>query len=527
MVFTILLLLTGLTISSVAIYYSVMGLTAIFAAAFYPIIVMGVSLEVAKLVAATWLKAYWGRIPLLLKSYMLAAVIVLMMITSMGIFGFLSKAHSDQSLVSGDVTSKIAVYDEKIKTSKENIDANRKALKQLDEAVDQIMGRSNDEKGAEKAVSIRRAQQKERTRLQTEIAAEQKTISQLNEERAPIAAEVRKVEAEVGPIKYIAKLLYSDDPDTNILEKAVTWVIIMIVIVFDPLAVLLLIAAQMNFVWWRQDRTGSKDEVKDTPLTDDREQGDDGLPFTDPTDLDPNLEPCPKCKTPMLIAPGIGQYCPNRACDVIDAPKLYQANTTEFFKELNAQVQLENIQDDQAEIDEANALIADIQAEYEPDDGPLTEDQLAQLRDLVDKDLPQGEIVESSQLFESPVWTNDDSAQEIPNDPEELYETSAKRKWKEENPDINIKDIKHQYEIGAIDHLPWDTVEKLDEELAKDLQEVTQSQSEGDSQKKNYIHSNAPGSTDSKGENSKDVEYVQNQEQGESTIWARIKNRNI
>jgi hypothetical protein len=126
----------------------------------------------------------------------------------MGIFGFLSKAHSDQSLVSGDVMSRISIYDEKIRTSKENIDANRKALKQMDEAVDQSMARSADEKGADKAVAIRRGQAKERARLQAEIAAEQKNIAQLNEQAAPIRAEVRKVEAEVGPLKYIAAFVY-------------------------------------------------------------------------------------------------------------------------------------------------------------------------------------------------------------------------------------------------------------------------------------------------------------------------------
>jgi hypothetical protein len=216
---------------------------------------MGSSLEVAKLVCASWLKANWERAPWLMKSYMTIAVIVLMIITSMGIFGFLSKAHSDQSLVSGDVQSRIAIYDEKIRTAKDNIDANRKALKQMDEAVDQVMGRSQDEKGADKAVAIRRAQQKERVRLQSEIAAEQKTIAAISEERAPIAAEVRKVEAEVGPIKYIAKFIYGDNgADENMLERAVTWIIILIVVVFDPLAVIMLLAAQMTFQWHREEK---------------------------------------------------------------------------------------------------------------------------------------------------------------------------------------------------------------------------------------------------------------------------------
>jgi len=188
-------LLSGLTISAVAVWYSVAGLVSIFAAAVTPIIVMGVALEISKLIATVWLKLNWQRAPFFIKAYMTAAVAVLMVITSMGIFGFLSKAHSDQSLVSGDVQSRIAVYDEKIKTAKENIDANRKALKQMDEAVDQSMARSTSETGADKAVAIRRGQAKERARLQNEIAAEQKTINKLSEERAPIAAEVRKVEA--------------------------------------------------------------------------------------------------------------------------------------------------------------------------------------------------------------------------------------------------------------------------------------------------------------------------------------------
>lgn len=197
MLMAYLTLISGLLISGVAIFYSVAGLTSIFSAAVWPIIIMGVSLEVAKLVATVWVKQNWDIAPRFLKSYLLGAVAVLMVITSLGIFGFLSKAHSDQTLVSGDVQSKIAIYDEKIKIAKDNIEANRKALKQMDEAVDQVMGRSSDEKGADKAVAIRRGQQKERARLQSEITSEQKTITSLNEERAPIAAEVRKVWAEV------------------------------------------------------------------------------------------------------------------------------------------------------------------------------------------------------------------------------------------------------------------------------------------------------------------------------------------
>jgi PAS domain-containing protein len=219
---------------------------------------MGSALEVGKLVCASWLKANWERAPRFMKYYMVIAVVVLMLITSMGIFGFLSKAHNDQTLVSGDVASKIAVYDEKIKTERENIDANRKILKQLDESVDQVMGRSQDEKGAEKAVAIRKVQQKERGRIAQDITESQKKITALNEERAPIAAEVRKVEAEVGPIKYIAAFIYGTAPDESMLERAVTWIIILIVVVFDPLAVIMLLAAQMTFGWRNESSNEGK-----------------------------------------------------------------------------------------------------------------------------------------------------------------------------------------------------------------------------------------------------------------------------
>ena len=262
MILAWLLLLTGLTISAVAIYYSVVGLTAIFSAAVIPIIIMGSALEVGKLVCASWLKANWEQAPRFMKYYMISAVMVLMLITSMGIFGFLSKAHNDQNLVSGDVQSKIAIYDEKIKTARENIDANRKQLKQMDEAVDQVMGRSSDEKGADKANAIRKSQQRDRQALAKDIEANQRQIASLNDESAPIRAEVRKVEAEVGPIKYIAKFIYGDHgADENSLERAVTWIIILIVIVFDPLAVIMLLAAQMTFGWLKEQKKAEGDSL--------------------------------------------------------------------------------------------------------------------------------------------------------------------------------------------------------------------------------------------------------------------------
>jgi hypothetical protein len=397
MLLAYLLLLTGLTISAVAIYYSVVGLAAIFSAAVIPIIVMGSALEVAKLVCASWLKANWSRAPRLMKFYMTTAVAVLMLITSMGIFGFLSKAHSDQSLVSGDVIAKISVYDEKIKTAKDNIDANRKALKQMDESVDQSMARSNDEKGADKAVALRRSQAKERARLQSEIQAEQKTISQLNDEAAPIRAEVRKVEAEVGPLKYIAAFVYGAT-DESVLERAVTWVIITIIVVFDPLAVIMLLAAQMTFAWHNKNKD---------PLAEEEPLLHDTVPHTE-LEIHPDEGPDPEVEEFFAKGKEVA-----RALDKGD-PLPYPYTYIEEVYEPDYPDVTDKEEQVESDLDKWNKMIAEAEAEvaktgayetitdriargetyvdstgaeaeYEADDGPLTEDQIEQITESVEQ----------------------------------------------------------------------------------------------------------------------------------------------
>lgn len=244
---TSIMFIAAISLSCIAAFYSIAGLTAIFAAAVVPIIVMGGILEVSKLVVASWLYRNWEEVPFSFKAYFTTAIVILMMLTSMGIFGFLSKAHLDQAVPAGDITAQVQIFDDKIKTEKDNIEAARKALSQMDAQLDQKLSRSTDEKGADKAIQIRRSQTNERKKLQNEIAEAQKTIVKLQAERAPIASQARKVEAEVGPVKYIAALIYGDTLDQNMLEKAVRWVIIMIVLVFDPLAVLMLVAVNWSF----------------------------------------------------------------------------------------------------------------------------------------------------------------------------------------------------------------------------------------------------------------------------------------
>ena len=416
MIFGFSILATAILLSCVAAYYSVAGLTAIFSAATIPVIIMGGSLELGKIVATVWLHNNWKRAGFLFKAYLVPAVAFLMLLTSMGIFGYLSKAHSDQSLVSGDAVAKVAIYDEKIKISRDNIEADRKALKQMDEAVDQVMGRSADEKGADKAVAIRRGQQRERARILADIEAEQKKITSLNEERAPLAAEFRKVESEVGPIKYIAALVYGDNPDSNVLERAVRLVIIMIVLVFDPLALTLILAANKQFEWARQGTGGfvhdePKYEPDDGPLTENQlEQIKESV--AEPPD-DPI--PCYKCGTPLVDAPGIGLFCPNKECDVIDNIKGEEP------------IKFAPIEIEYKFVDEHH------EPDYDPDLHVYDDERLVSKFDKMQEAEPLDE--------------------EIDDDDDEIK--VAIKKWKNQNPEDTIKNQRYKFMRGEITELPW------------------------------------------------------------------------
>jgi hypothetical protein len=258
-----LALITALALSVIAAWYSILGLTAIFAAAVIPIIIMGASLEIAKVVTTVWLHRYWDKCKWLMKTYLTIAVLVLALVTSMGIFGFLSKAHLDQGIPTGDVAAQIQLIDEKINIQRElivserqNIESARNTLSQMDNQLTARLDRGDTEASVERAVQIRAQQRRERNTLNAEIAAAQKRIESsnqeiqnLNLEKAPIASKFRAIEAEVGPIKYIAALIYGDNPDKNTLERAVRWVIILLIFVFDPLALMLVIAAISSYKW--------------------------------------------------------------------------------------------------------------------------------------------------------------------------------------------------------------------------------------------------------------------------------------
>ena len=241
MILAIITLISALAISAVAAFYSIVGLTAIFSGAVVSIAIMGGILEVGKLVTASWLYHNWKEVPLSLKSYLTGAVVILMLITSMGIFGYLSKSHIDAGVGTNQTHVKVERLDNRIQSEQRVIDRAEKQLKSLDDALERYI-----ELGAiSKGLAKRTEQESERNQLQSSITSSQNKIDEYLDTKSQYEMEIKNFEVEVGPLKYIAELVY-DESSQDILEKTVRLVILLLIFVFDPLAVLLLIAANMS-----------------------------------------------------------------------------------------------------------------------------------------------------------------------------------------------------------------------------------------------------------------------------------------
>jgi hypothetical protein len=223
--------LTAIAISAMAAYYSVIGLASIFVGAFWPVVFMGSLLEVGKLVTASWLYQNWKKAPLLLKTYLTFAVLVLMLITSMGIFGFLAKAHIESTLDSGVNTVEL-----KTLTVQEN---------NIKERLNYLLARAKDPSTAS-------------NKLDNQIQQTQKELNEISKKKLPLLREETKLVADIGPIKYVAELIYGQSDDG--VAKSVRLVIMIIMVVFDPLAVLLLIAANMSMKEKKQVVSPTDDE---------------------------------------------------------------------------------------------------------------------------------------------------------------------------------------------------------------------------------------------------------------------------
>ena len=258
MFLTLITFISAIAISLIAAGYSILGLATLFAGAAVPIIAMGSALEVGKLVAASWLYHNWREgIPRALKAYLFTAIIVLVFITSVGIFGFLSKAHLDQVRPTGNNAVQIALIDKQINQQQLIIDRSENTLDRLDKALDVYISKEYVTRGLKE----RKKQKEERDLLNAEIKKAMDEIARLTTEKSNIEIEQLKIEADVGPLKYVAELIYGDNAKDHF-DSAVRIIILILIFVFDPLAVLLLIAANISLRQWRTKRN-EKQKIKD------------------------------------------------------------------------------------------------------------------------------------------------------------------------------------------------------------------------------------------------------------------------
>ena len=533
MILGIITLLSALTISAVAIYYSVAGLAAIFAAAVIPIIIMGVALEVGKLVTAVWLHKHWSRAVWWLKAYLSIAVVVLMFITSMGIFGYLSKAHIEQTSLSQEQVALISTLEDKESRSTFKIDRwteeMNKLMKGEDVRVDNLIANEQEEldkinalikqekddvrvdfdkqiqlqndrlkqaaerkeadiKAAadrfknslgggakyDKAVEVAKANelsvasaaQKEIQRIngllndalakveqkyadqikniQTRITdlrnqannktvdiesrvkelegfidSEQLIIDQVREQKFEYEKEYRKLEAEVGPIKYIAEFIYGDQADQNLLEAAVRWVIIVIIFVFDPLAVLLLIASQYTFQWARGKEGGSLP----------------GKPDPDPEDPNDPDEP-PYTEEEWNEA--------HRLNHEFDRAKKIATNVPPTISEYERSI---NVEDEEPQFEKSQHS-----------------DQMLMFNDIDPLPMQKREFFGEDEEIATP-HPDQQSLDFDEKREDETEEEYLKRIWKKEHPESTIEHQKRLLHEGNIDSLPWEKVSKTIEDM--------------------------------------------------------------
>ena len=259
MFLTLLTFISAIAISLIAAGYSILGLATLFAGAAVPIIAMGSALEVGKLVAASWLYHNWREgIPRALKAYLFSAIIILVFITSIGIFGFLSKAHLDQVRPTGNNAVQIALIDKQINQQNLIIDRAENTLDRLDKALDVYIAKEYVSRGLKE----RKKQKEERDLLNGEIKKAMDEIAKLTNEKSNIQIEQLKIEADVGPLKYVAELIYGDNAKDHF-DSAVRIIILILIFVFDPLAVLLLIAANISLRQWKEKRNAKKNKIEE------------------------------------------------------------------------------------------------------------------------------------------------------------------------------------------------------------------------------------------------------------------------
>jgi len=627
MFFGLLVLFTALTISGVAIYYSVAGLVAIFAAAAVPIIIMGTSLEVGKLITALWLHKNWNRAKWWLKTYLSIAVFVLMVITSMGIFGFLSKAHVDQNLSSDTVTQRIEIIDNKVRAENSYIERQKGVLERLtgqstgsndrfnqDIAIEQkkiddaykrlevldadVKAYTDQGKGVfkgdniKRGLEVRKSQQAERDRINQQITVAQENINKLRAQinntldkntveiktieknifdaqgrielliidQEPLKGQLMRLESEVGPIRYIAEFVYGQEADRNLLEEAVRWVIITIIFVFDPLAVLLLIASQYHFQWRHEEKYGKlppknnpPSEPQHTPPQDSSEAEDDDEPF----DIQ-------KLESKPLSAAKIKEFkerekqelkkleqIAKEAREEDEAPKPKGLKLSDIVKQ-----QEENKKAMQEQLKKHTSTTVD---GFDESEVMYDADPVKKKIEIDTSVPPANEVIDelikdAEQNQPEPIDVPfDDNARERLRIYEEKDKKlfDQKKHWKNDNPGDTIKKHKEYFVKGIIDRLPWEDYVPKQEEPPMPLDQWNQMIAEAEKEvskeavkkkisEEKDIHNERSGeSNQNKVQKQRikpdlttvlppnfemDVQnYVQNEEQNNNSVWKKIK----
>jgi hypothetical protein len=648
MIFGLLVLITALSISAVAIYYSVAGLMTIFAAAAIPIMIMGGALEIGKLVTAVWLHRYWSKATWWLKTYLTTAVLVLMFITSMGIFGFLSKAHIEQTASANEGVAQIERIDaeiarneqivaraetkiQELETSgtgasnqlqtqidreQERIDSAYNRIQpaieeqnQIIAGVTQLFQQELDRIDEELALlqsyidageiakaqamvgaradgafgprtaraftdfqDAKRAERNEwlqkiqdaaqsptvtaaRSEIQRLRASADEQIAQSNalinnlrnqlksndsndlqtmldeqnervrtasseidtlyDQKFQLEAEYRKLEAEVGPVKYIAEFIYGETADNNLLEEAVRWVIIVIIFVFDPLAVLLLIASQYTFEFNRKTKLEDDDGERLRLEREEYEQARAQRIVDNPgyhTDDSAPPEEEEKVDEVTTEKEGSGDSAENT---VGDGPAVGEDTTD--TQRVSVEQDEDPQQDEERLKDVAKSYITnnDAVGDVVPEAGPTMADVSDRLLEQSEVQTDDPEVVEKKdiELSETEKSTEELQLREVElNESESLPEwQDAKTRWKQDHPTLSLKFFKNLYLEGKIDALPWQEYVQKKNYIMKQgntqvKKETTVSESEGDNQVSGYIQNEEQDNTDA--------------------LWNRIRSKN-
>jgi len=269
MIFASITLLAALGLAAVADWFSIIGFIAIYAAAPMHALIMGIVLALAKLVTTSWVYRNWKFASWRLKGPLIGFVLALMVTTSIGTFGFLSKAHLEQGASTIDNSAKIERLDQQIAREKSVIVDDEKVIAQLDATINSYIGKDR----TDRSLAVRKSQAPQRKQLRDDIEAAQKRIDTYSDEKLKLQSEVRKQQLDVGPIRYIAELFYgvAEDSTKNI-EAAVRIFTLLIVSTLDPLAVILLIAANHTFMRHQDEKKKNKEEADENNSTENKEE---------------------------------------------------------------------------------------------------------------------------------------------------------------------------------------------------------------------------------------------------------------